>query len=298
MVIDLRQHIITLVAVFLALAIGILVGSSFIAGSSIERQVAKGLEREFGKIRAVNAQQEQTIGDLQARMKKNALFDRAVAPVVVSGQLVGKRVAIVQSGDFDEATKDTKSIIERAGGLVTSVTTIPHPSDTSESDARRALLGLTGDANPENPVERCFQVLAFAIASGLNPDAVRTLEADGLITSSGDYDKHVSCVVIVGGCKDEASDVSAIVDKVLVEKLKTLSSIPVVGVEPLGAVTSFIPTYQRMGIASVDNIDESMGQVALVFALAGDGGSFGVKRTADRAVPDSVENMTAHSPTR
>ena len=70
MLIDLRYHLVTLVAVFLALAVGMLVGSYFMVGPSVERQVAKGLEQQFGKLRTDNRNQQRRIESLQDQLKK------------------------------------------------------------------------------------------------------------------------------------------------------------------------------------------------------------------------------------
>ena len=40
------------------------------------------------------------------------------------------------------------------------------------------------------------------------------------------------------------------------------------------------------GIATVDNVEQAPGQVALVFALLGADGDFGVKEDADSLLPD------------
>jgi hypothetical protein len=44
--------------------------------------------------------------------------------------------------------------------------------------------------------------------------------------------------------------------------------------------------FDDQGLSSVDSIDLVSGKVALVFALAGADGSFGVKETADSLLPD------------
>ena len=50
--------------------------------------------------------------------------------------------------------------------------------------------------------------------------------------------------------------------------------------------TSSIPFFENSGMANVDNLDLVAGRVALVFACSAREGSFGVKETADRLLPD------------
>jgi len=64
--------------------------------------------------------------------------------------------------------------------------------------------------------------------------------------------------------------------------------IPIVGVELSNAEPSQIPWYQSKDLSSVDDLDTTAGQAALVYALTGSHGSFGVKATADSLLPNVV----------
>jgi hypothetical protein len=57
--------------------------------------------------------------------------------------------------------------------------------------------------------------------------------------------------------------------------------VPVVGVETSDAEISQIGWFKAHELSSVDDVDDPIGRAALVFALAGQRGSFGVKATAD-----------------
>ncbi len=66
----------------------------------------------------------------------------------------------------------------------------------------------------------------------------------------------------------------------LVDGLRA-DGIPVVGVETTDAETSQIEWFKSHEVSSVDDLDDPIGRAALVFALAGQRGAFGVKATAD-----------------
>jgi Copper transport outer membrane protein, MctB len=57
--------------------------------------------------------------------------------------------------------------------------------------------------------------------------------------------------------------------------------VPVVGIETLDADPSQVPWFQTRELSSVDDVEDPIGRAALVLALAGQRGSFGVKPTAD-----------------
>ena len=59
-----------------------------------------------------------------------------------------------------------------------------------------------------------------------------------------------------------------------------------VGVEATDAEPSSISFFQSNDLASVDDVDQSAGKLATVLALLGAEGSFGVKGSADQLLPD------------
>jgi hypothetical protein len=59
-----------------------------------------------------------------------------------------------------------------------------------------------------------------------------------------------------------------------------------VGAEATDTESSSISFFQSRDISSVDDLDLVAGRVALVFSLLGAEGSFGVKDSADRLLPD------------
>ncbi len=291
MLIDLKYHLISIVAVFLALAVGILVGSSFIAGTSV-----KGLERQFVRLREENQLQRASIDTLRNDALKHEEFDSAVAPILVRNQLSGHRIAIIQTGDFSEATQSAKSILEQAGANVASVTTLSNlDAPDAQSRMARAIEQLTGETGVTDPVGRFLEILANSIASGSNPQSLGIFEQEDLLTTSGDYEHKVLRVVLIGGGKRRINLEPQHADLVLIDKLHAAGVVSVIGAEPADAVTSFIPMYHRKSIPTVDNVDQPMGQVALVYAVAGENGNFGVKPSADRVVPSSLGSLQWHN---
>lgn len=281
---DLRYHLVSLVAVFLALAIGMLVGSSFLAGSSIE-----GLKREFAILRTENRIKQANIESLQDRLKKHKDFERASMPLLVNNQLTWRRVAIIQTGDYTEATQSTKVALEAAGAQIVSVTTLSDLSNPgSVSKIRQALRDITGESSTPDPVGAVLSIIAKSVVGGDTPQALDILEQRDLISQAGDYVWRLNKVVIIGGSKERSDDRPMKIDLPLIEKLQSLN-VAIVACEPYAAKTSYVPAWHRKDITTVDNIDEPAGQTALVFAVAGEPGNFGVKESADRMTPEYLE---------
>jgi hypothetical protein len=65
----------------------------------------------------------------------------------------------------------------------------------------------------------------------------------------------------------------------------TATHVAAVGVESTTTEPSSIGFFQSNNLSSVDDIDTTAGQLALVYALQGAEGSFGVKGSAERLLP-------------
>lgn len=288
MLIDLRLHLITLVAVFLALAVGISVGSAFLAGSSVERQVARGLEREFGALRKENEAQKAALSEMSEQLRQTSRFGRMAVPVMVQGRLSHRRVAVIQTGDYPYAMQSAVSALEYAGAEVVSVTTISNIESVNSSDRiKSAAKEISGSNQVEDPQTVILDTVAKSIALSPEEGWMSMLEQKGIISRSGLYLRKVSAIVIVGGSKEGGSRRTNLR---LIEKLKAVGANCIVGVEQCDTAVSYIADYQREGISSVDDIDLPMGQVALVFAMSGEEGSYGIKRSADRLLPANLES--------
>lgn len=291
MPVDFRYHLTSLIAVFLALALGLLLGSNLMTGSSIEREVTKSLERQFSQLQEDNRRQQKVIQELNERLKKTEDFQRGLLPVLIGNRLSWRRVAIIRTGDYSEAVQSVKLALETAGARVSSVTTLPNLTGSSALDrASRAVELITGEYGVLDPITRVVQIIADCVATGSNPEAMNILEQKGLVTASGDYTRGVSTIVVVGGSKVRDERRPLRLDLPLLDGL-TSQGVMVVGCEPFYADYSYIPAYQRKQIPTVDNIDSAMGQIALVFAILGDFGNFGIKDSADRSLPRYFERQ-------
>jgi hypothetical protein len=69
---------------------------------------------------------------------------------------------------------------------------------------------------------------------------------------------------------------------------------PVVAVEGSEAPESSVPFFSQFDLATVDDVDLTAGKVAMVFALLGAKGDFGIKETADSLLPELL--VPARSP--
>lgn len=291
--IDIRYHIYSLAAVFFALAIGIVVGVSFGKPSigSGERQT---ITRYENSMRVLKREIENAADDA-ARKKKLAAdseaYCKAVLPIVVKNKLAWHNVAIVQTGDYDDLTGSVKQALELAGARVTSVTDISRNYPFYDESKIASTLAKNGVATPPNAGqarEKLFNIIAGTVRDAQHPELLPGLEESGIAKFTGDFNRPNKMIVFVGGALSRETDSSQVVDAELIARLDRIGVV-IVGCENTTAAASYVPTWHKAGIATVDNADSAIGQVALICALAGEKAQYGIKDTADRLIPQTLE---------
>jgi Copper transport outer membrane protein, MctB len=114
-VINFRYHLVSLVAVFLALAIGIFIGATELrpdVTASLNR-ISKLEQRQIASLQSGNRQLQQELGNNQA-------FAQAAAPLLLPGLLTGQRVVLVAAPGADSQTiTGVTTAVRQAGAKVT-----------------------------------------------------------------------------------------------------------------------------------------------------------------------------------
>lgn len=271
---DFRYHALSLVAVFLALAIGILLGATI--GNSLVSDADRGLRSSLHQD-VINARNSasQAQGELSQRDK----IISAALPMLVQGELTGQRVAVVATGSLPGGIESqVRQTVETAGGLVDSTSVFDVPTQL-ESIMRAA--GMRG-RNP-TAVQNLARRIARSVVNGAGI-AVRMRRA--LPDAMRGYFRGAGSVVFY---HSPPPDQEVNQDKSLREAFENGlaqglrdQGVQTVGVEDQGTNPSQVGWYKDQQMSSVDSVDLPGGQIALVYALGGQKGNFGVK---DGATP-------------
>jgi hypothetical protein len=267
-----RYHVITVAAIFLALGVGIIIGSSFVQSQIVDRLTRR--------LETLGDQFRRDIAPLRESNRAYATFVESVAPMIVANRLAGIRVALIQTGDYSDTVRHVREALEQAGAEIVSTTVI---SDEFPVRAPEQLPALTSQikTHGETPTDSAgiLGILAQALGhAGHEPDA-RALEKAGLIELSGDYSKPVSFAILIGGARTLSGSRVNEVDLPLISSLKLLVA-TVAAVEPSDAEISYVEALRAADIPTVDNADTDIGRIAVVLALRGPAGDYGVKQTA------------------
>lgn len=288
MIFDIRHHIASLVAIFLALGIGILIGTSMIGSDALSKQQEKmieSIEHEFTVLRKENRKNSEALIQAQEVMANQQKFNQAVLPLLVRDKLQERKIALVDL-NYHKEHDGLANVLRSAGAEVRSITVVNLNLLRDQQLNRQvaAFLGRTGDVTPDKYLPDFARLLASAILTGENEDFVRFLDDSEIIRISGAFGPPLQDVILVGGSDNKELDYAKKFDLTMVKAWQD-AGINVYGVEDSNTLVSYIRYYQSARLSTVDNIDTIYGQVALVQAMSGYPGHYGIKETAEAFLP-------------
>jgi hypothetical protein len=282
---DLRYHVASLAAVFVALLIGILVGVGLTG--KVDDAEKNELRRRAGaaesQLQSINEQQA------TARRESDALRRLGVLgyPLLMEDRLRERRVALLFVGPVDETVQSSvTTALEDAGARgLTRMRALKLPVDQGRIDSALAGQGsLTRYQGPER-LRELGQLLGHEFVVGGDAEAWDELSSDLVIGQSGRARPAVEGVVVVRTVDPQEGDTARFL-RGLYEGLAD-TGVPAVGVEKTSDNPSAIEVFDRTGLSSVDNIETAPGRVGLALLLAGgEPGHYGVKETAERPLPE------------
>jgi hypothetical protein len=167
-VIDFRYHIVSIVAIFLALAIGIVFGSTALRGVTLRtlQHEATSLHNEVSAKNLANQALTQQVG-------ADETFAQAAAPLLLAHLLDGQRVVVVSApGAQQQVISGVGAAIQQAGGTVTGEIALQEQFfDTSAAN--------------ENKLATLSQQLALPAAAGQSPQPSGATQLTGQLTAAG-----------------------------------------------------------------------------------------------------------------
>jgi hypothetical protein len=315
--INFRFHIVSLIAVFLALAVGILFGSAFGKPTLIEN-LNKELNRVEHKADAANAASSQS----QAELHQLNDYIQNSAPYTVQQRLPGTTVVVVaERGVNGKTVSDTMNTLRTAGADAPAVVWL-EPRWQLATPADVTALAQAVGSNAQSPdavravamgtlAERLTGPLPRSAASPTQRarlDVLRLLSDAGFVTVDGvgknDLEsfppRTAKAALVIDGDQTKFAD-----DTVFGNVIRSLNSVNVPTLAAEIYVPSQDPNAPQRGdvvalvrsdatlskqVSTIDDLDLTQGQVTAVLALedlvTGNGvGHYGEGKGATRSVP-------------
>ena len=310
--IDFRYHIVSLVAVFLALAIGIVLGSGPLdepIQGTLKSQ-ADSLKKDSDRLRAqISSQNQQLAADER--------FTAEVSKAMVPNQLAARTVVVVTlPGVSRDQIAPVTKVLTDAGAKVTGTVRLTDkyvdPKNTSALEDLALRLVPPGVTFPDNatPMERVATVLAAALVVNdatlagkvdNNSSEVLAGMADfGALSTTGEPAAPAELAVVIAPnaptTQTPATDAAVTAVLPVAERLDARSRGTVLtgvrGSSSKGGVVAAARSAGNAtkGLSTVDNVDTPAGQLATVLALVeqtrGAQGDYGSGDNVDGAIPD------------
>ena len=299
---DFRYHLVSLAAVFIALAVGILLGAA-ISGKLGDAENA--LMKDRVKSLSDQLTQERSRSDIVERRSEAAqeLLGDAY-PALMANRLEGEGFAVLFLGPVDGSVR---SAVERAladanAGSPVRLVALDTPVDPKDLDAE--LQGnqlLARYAQGGDDFGALGEALGRELIEGNETPLWTTLSSRLIEERSGTTSTPVDGAIVVQtwhapdspGDADEQSSTRGTESlfEGLVRGLES-TGLPVVGVESTGAEAD-LALFRQQGVSSVDDVDTLAGRLALALLLEGaQPGHYGVKDSATDGVAPPIEPVT------
>ncbi len=286
--INFRFHLVSLIAVFLALGLGILVGSSV-----VDRAIVDNLEREINNVKQDSKQAKADLKVRDDNLSKLDDFVKKSAAYAVDQRLIDVPVAVVAERGVDASiTKATLTMLQSAGADVPGVLwltdkwRLDNPDDLAKLQDAVNVSGNNATARAD-----ALQLLARRLAQPQTtgrrraPDVLEPLRQAGFLEfTDGDrselakFPRRAARVLVVTGTNSDLSGTDTIVP--FVSALIAANAPTAVG-EVYDSHDGASPMPQRgasvapirgdsalqQDVSTVDDLELAQGQVSVVIAL-------------------------------
>ena len=277
---DLRYHVASLAAVFVALVIGIFVGVGLSGRGFVNDAERKNFEARIDELQADRDSAEAAAKSAARRGDALDAFADTTYTSLVRRRLAGTKVGVVFVGSVDQGLAGTiRRTIADAGGRVVRMRALRVPLDPEAVD--QALRGEpdTRELAGEDRRTRLGNAIARELVQGGQTPVLDRLASLLVEEQLGLSKAPLDAVVVARPTRPQQGETEDFLTG-LYSGLAA-ASVPSVGVEDNNAQPSAVPPFRAAGLATVDALDTTAGQIALVFLLEGARpGSYGLGQDA------------------
>ncbi|MEU4332600.1 copper transporter [Nonomuraea dietziae] len=309
--IDFRYHLVSIVAIFLALAVGIVMGTTLLSNPAIESAL-----QTADDLRKSNSEYRDQLAALQAREAGNDDFVTAEVPALVRAQLTGESVLLVAApGSSGTLREQSVQVLTEAGATISGQVTIAEkyldPTQANFIDQLTTQLKPAGLTLPgTDPYKNAATVLAAALvtaddtqAGTENTTTVGVLdgfEKAGLLSVDGTPAKRATLALVLAPDTPFAGEKAQAQAGALVSLAGGLddgsqgSSLAgiLAATQPGGLIAALRDTGDVAAkVSTVDTLDMPAGRVVVVYSLReqldGRAGQYGIGPDASEFQPAS-----------
>lgn len=303
--ISFRFHLVSLIAVFLALGLGVLTGTIV-----LNRGIVAVLGGQTERLREQSAELRRRVDRLEEQTQMSSVFENAVMAHLVPGRLPGTDVILItQEGTDGAGIQGVRRALDEAGAELRAVLSVDARMALERGSDRQALalaIGSTTEDARDLRAEAAEALSVRLVFGSTGDDVLASLLESGFLVNQGpglDGDAlqqlggNGEVFVVVAGGRDPPSPEPSDFLVPLVQRL-VLQGEAVAAAENLESQYEFVGLLRGDGAVSdqmvtQDNVDQIPGEVGLVMALQqlltdGRAGHYGVKGGAAGPIPPAT----------
>jgi hypothetical protein len=267
---DLRYHVTSLAAVFIALLIGILVGVA-LASHGLGNSERKGLEDDVRRAQRNAADAQTQVEALKQKNRNDSSFVDDTYNALMTDRLKDKRVAVLYVGSVDHAIQGeiAAAIKDAGGGTPARMYAVQVPIDAAAIDRRLGKSAALAKYAGSDHLRQLGQQLGRTfVTGGKMPiwSALHTMIVQEATPRFGASRRPVDAVIVVRTADPQTGDSAPFVQG-LYQGLGS-AGVPAVGVAQSKNDFTAKPVFQSAQLSTVDDVDLDAGKLALAIVLS------------------------------
>jgi hypothetical protein len=306
--ISMRSHIVSIAAVFLALALGIVLGAT-----KVQSPILVGQQNNLTQVSDQRDQLQQQNDALNKQVTSDEQFAGSVGPLAVRGTLPKASVVLISTVDADPGDRDAVlGLLARAGASGTSQIQLTTDfTDPTRSTDLQALLAKSLPSGATIPEVASSGTMAGAVLGAVlltdsagkataKPEeataALSALSTGGFITASGTQSPGRLVIVLTGGATSGGSeaDRATVIADMATQLHKAAAGVLVAGRDGSAGDTGSVGAVRadatrRGAVSTVDDTQTAAGRLAAVLGLVeqngGGVGQYGTGAGAQAPIP-------------
>lgn len=262
-----KYHLATIVAIFFALTLGLVVGSLYVSP-----QVADSQKRALVELRN---SVDKDVANQRNQVRRYQEFFSQSTPRILREELMGVSVAILQVGDYPNATNAVRETLRLANARVACVVRMGKFLNRADDLIKSGIASLHESANNSRLAKTKEGILRQVVAllgdtndqkselsAILDREEIATFERNKEVTSAP------RLVIIVSGSNVEGTDRVEQLDAPLASAMLG-AGLRLVACETEGVAFSDFPAYgaQEVNVPTIEKVDGDIGRCLLVFTL-------------------------------
>lgn len=308
--INFRYHVVSLTAVFLALAIGLVVGTAALNGP-----VSENLRNQLAALNKDNNVRREQVNKLNEEVNRNQEFATEISPMLLGGKLAGRKLAVVSLPGAEDPATGVVGMLTVAGATITSRVTVEEkffdPNFVNElldlaDQSTQPSIQPTGLPQNSDGVETASALLAYTLVQGTGTapaadDVTAVLAAfaqPGYLTAEDGAAGGAEAIVLVAGvpATDENAAKKSRFAITMATQFGAGRALVVAGDDAgEGNLVAGIRNDPALSkdISTVDNVSTVQGQVATTLAMwdrlvQSKVGHYGMAASATSIVPSTA----------